>query len=348
MSVRTWWKSVRRRPLDSYDRVRLGAAAIVVLLVAVGATVYVNSLHLGERTYHADFAQAAGIGAGDAVTDAGIQVGTVTGTRLAGDHVVVTMKIRSGVALGADTRAAIKLTTLLGSRYLELRPAGSGTLPGRSIALSHTEVPYDLEQALQAATTTFSQVDADSIATSMTTLSQQLRNVPTLVPEVLRNVRELSAVIAARRGQIAALLTSTAQVTEVIRTQQADLAGLIGQGTAVLQQIGSRHAALQRMIAAATVLVHELAPIAVGDRPQIQQLLDNLGAMTQLIAAHDDLLRNILQILPVPWRYFSDATGTGAELIGNAPDGAFLDSWMCALSAKAQQANLTPYLKDCK
>ncbi|WP_019926366.1 MCE family protein [Nocardia sp. BMG111209] len=348
MSVRTWWRSARRRPLADYDRVRLGVAAIVVLLVTVGVTVYVNSLHLGEVTYRADFAQAAGIGAGDAVTDAGIQVGTVTGTRLAGDHVAVTMKIRSGVALGADTRAAIKLTTLLGSRYVELRPAGPGTLPGRTIAVSHTEVPYDLETALQAATTTFSQVDADRIASSMTTLSQQLQSVPALVPEVLRNVQDLSTVIAGRRAQIAALLTSTAQVTQVIHAQQADLAGLIGQGTAVLQEIATRHAALQRMIAAATVLVHELAPIAVGDRPQIQQLLTNLGTMTHLIAAHDDLLRNILQILPVPWRYFSDATGTGAELIGNAPDGAFIDSFMCALSAKAQQANLTPYLKDCR
>ncbi|MQY30545.1 MlaD family protein [Nocardia aurantia] len=348
MPIRTWWRSARGRPLDSYDRVRLGAAAIVVLLVAVGITVYVNSLHLGQVTYRADFAQAAGVGAGDAVTDAGIQVGTVTGTRLAGDHVVVTMKIRSGVALGAETRAAIKLTTLLGSRYVELRPAGPGTLPGRTIAVSHTEVPYDLETALQAATTTFSQVDADRIATSMTTLSQQLQSVPALVPEVLRNVRDLSAVIAGRRAQIAALLTSTAQVTQVIRAQQADLAGLIGQGTAVLQEIATRHAALQRLIAAATTLVHELEPIAVGDQPQIQQLLTNLATMTHLIAAHDDLLRNILQILPVPWRYFSDATGTGAELIGNAPAGAFIDSFMCALSAKAQQANLTPYLKDCQ
>ena len=53
----------------------------------------------------------------------------MTGTRLDGDQVVVTMKIKHSVALGADTRAAIKLTTLLGSRYVELRPADREACP---------------------------------------------------------------------------------------------------------------------------------------------------------------------------------------------------------------------------
>ena len=70
--------------------------------------------------------------------------------------------------------------------------------------------------------------------------------------------------------------------------------------------------------------------------------------MTKMIAGHDDLLRNLLQILPVPWRLFANATGTADELVGNAPDGAFIDSFMCALSERAEQVHLPRYLKDCK
>ncbi len=352
MDARTILRHGRKRPHRNGARrpdrsLRLGIVSVALVAVVVGAAVLIHSMHLGRRSYSAEFAQAAGISRGDAVTDAGIPVGTVTGMRLAGDRVVVTMKIDGHVALGATTGAAIKLTTLLGSRYVELRPAGTGSLDG-PIPLARTEVPYDLETALQQATTTFGQIDADKIAQSMTTLSAQLRTTPALVPDLLNNVRTLSSVIASRRGQIQALLTSTAQVTTVIRSQQADLGALVEQGRSVLRRIIDQRGAVERMIGATTTLVRQLEPVAVGDRDDIQQLLTDLQAMTATIAGHDDLLRNILQILPVPWRLFANATGTGRELVGNAPDGAFIDTFMCALSARAEQVGRPPYLKDCR
>jgi virulence factor Mce-like protein len=338
---------LRRHPRE-WSKLRVGVTALVVLAVLVGATVSVNSLHLSEDTYHADFAQAAGIGAGDPVTDAGIPIGTVTAVRLDGDHVVVTMKVKHSVALGDQTRAAIKLTTLLGSRYLELRPSGTGTLPNREIPLSQTEVPYDLQSAIEDVTTTFGQIDADQVANSLSTMSAQLRGTPALVPETLRNIQTLSAIIAQRRGQIGQLLISTDQVTTVIRNQQKDMATLVTEGRTVLQEIISRQQAITRLLDATTTLVHQLEPIVVDNKPEVQQLIANLTSMTAMIAGHDNLLRSILQILPLPWRLFANATGQGDELVGFAPDGAFIDTFMCALSERAKQLHQPEYLKDCK
>ncbi|MGW5381581.1 MCE family protein [Nocardia sp. NPDC003963] len=327
---------------------RVGILAVSVVAVVLLGTVFVNSLQLGKITYRADFAQAAGIAAGDSVTYAGVPVGTVSGTRLAGDHVVVTMKIERDVRLGADTRAAVKLTTLLGSRYIELRSDGTGSLPDRAIPLAQTVVPYNLETALQDATSTFAAVDADRIAQSMTTLAEQLHGLPPLVPEVLQDVQSLSTVIAQRREQIGTLLTSTEQVTTVLHDQQADLASLVAAGRSVLLELADRQAALHRLLDATATLVAQLEPIVVGDRAQLQALLDDLTEMTGMIARHDDLLRNLLQILPVPWRLFANATGTGMELSANAPDGAFVDTFMCALSARAVQLGKAPYREDCE
>ncbi|WP_280425112.1 MCE family protein [Nocardia carnea] len=341
-----------RRRSETAERatgpLRLGIVTVALVAAVLLVTVFVNSLHLGKTTYRAHFQQAAGIAAGDSVTYAGVPVGTVTGTRLDGEHVSVTMKIDPAVRLGADTRAAIKLTTLLGSRYVELRSTGTGALPDRLIPLSRTSVPYDLETALQDATTTFGGVDADRIATSMTTLAQQLRGLPPLVPQALQNIETVAGVIAQRRDQIGALLQSTEQVTTVLRDQQADLGALIGQGRTVLQEITDRQAALRRLLEATTTLVRELEPIVVTERGKVQALLDDLRAMTQLIAGNDALLRNILQVLPVPWRLWANATGTGMELSANAPDGAFIDSFMCALSGRAVQLGKAPYYEDCR
>lgn len=348
---------VRRQPLpgragaevtETDQSLRIGLIAVLTMVLVLVVMVAVNSLQLGSRTWRAEFAQAAGVGAGDSVTWAGIPVGTVTSTELVGDHVEVTMKIDDEVTLGADTEAAIKLTTLLGSRYVELRSTGVGALPGNRIPLSHTVVPYDLETALQDATTTFDQLDADQIAQSMTALSRGLDDVPALVPGVLRDVRSLSTVIATRRQQIGDLLTTTSQVSTVIRTQQAELGAVIRQGSTVLGHIVTRQDALRRLLDAITTLVRRLEPIVVGDATEIEQLLTDLREMTAMLTSHDDLLRNILQVLPVPWRMFANATGTGAELNANAPDGAFIDSWMCALSATAVAAGRAPYLQDCR
>ncbi|MET7770040.1 MCE family protein [Nocardia sp. NPDC005366] len=340
----------RRRTARSEppDPLRVGVISVAILLTVLVVTVFVDSLHLGKTTYRAEFAQAAGIAPGDAVNYVGIPIGTVTGTRLSGDHVTVTMKIDGDVTLGADTRASIKLTTLLGSRYVELRSSGVGRLTDGVIPLDQTEVPYNLETALQDATRTFGELDAEQIANSMTTLSTQLRDLPPLVPEVLRNVRSLSAVIAQRRQQIGTLVTSTAQVTGVIRDQQADLASLVSQGRTVLQEINSRQDALRRLLAATTTLVHQLEPIVVDDRGQVQALLNDLRSMTDMIARNDELMRSVLQILPVPWRLFANATGTGMELAAAAPDGAFVDSFMCALSKRAVEMGRAPYHKDCQ
>ncbi|MBH0779716.1 MCE family protein [Nocardia bovistercoris] len=348
--LRTLLRSESARRAGAADAsLRIGLTAVVLLLVALVATVGINSLHLGARTYRADFAQAAGIDAGDAVTWAGIPVGTVTGTRLAGDHVEVIMKIdNDDAALGADTEAAIKLTTLLGSRYVELRSTGAGVLPDNRIPLAHTTVPYDLETALQDATTTFDQLDADRIAESMTALSHGLDGAPTLIPGILRDVRSLSSVIAQRRDQIGDLLTSTGHLATVIETQRSDLAAMVGRGRTLLQQINARQDAVRRLLDATTTLVGRLEPIAVGEHAEIEQLLTDLHDMTSMIAAHDDLLRNTLQILPVPWRLFANATGSGAELNADIPDGAFFDTWMCALSAVAVSAGKAPYLEDCR
>lgn len=336
------------RPPRIRSPLRLGILAVCVAAALLTATVFVNSLQLGKSTYRADFAQAAGIGPGDAVTYAGVPVGSVSGTRLAGDHVVVTMKIDRDLRLGADTRAAIKLTTMLGSRYIELRSNGEGSLPGRAIPLAQTEVPYSLETALQDATRTFAAVDAGRIAESMTTLSEQLHGLPPLVPRILDDVQALSAVIAQRRDQIGILLTSTEQVTTVLRGQQSDLAALVGEGRTVLQELAARQAALRGLLDAVTTLVRQLEPMVVGDSAEIQALLDDLNEMSGMIARHDDLLRNLLQILPVPWRLFANATGTGMELAANAPDGAFVDAFMCALSARAVEVGRAPYREDCR
>lgn len=336
-----------KRPIEHYNKIWLGIIALVVLGVVLAGVVLFGSLNIGKTRYHGEFKQAAQIQKGNQVTVAGIQVGTVEGVKLAGNHVEVAFNVRNDVHVGADSRAAIKLTTILGSRYLELAPAGDGSLPGRWVRLDHTEVPYDLETTLANATNAFGPVDADRVVDSVKVLNKNLQGLPEALPSALDNLQSLSNIIADRRDQLGTLLNSSDTLTAMLLAQKADLGVLVLQGRDLLRELASRRAAVQNLFASATTLVAR-ANTVMADEPALNQLLSNAEELTKMLADHDPLLRNILQTLPITTRNFANATGTGNALELNVSSGILIDSWMCAISGRARQFNLVEYFKDCE
>lgn len=339
---------VLRRPIESHGKLRLGIVTLVAIIATLVGAVALGRTGVAKTSYEAEFAQAAGLSSGDQVTVAGVRVGAVTGLRLAGDHVQVTMDIDDGVRLGSASQASIKLTTLLGARYVELRPGGSAPLQDNRIPLASTAVPYDLQQSLQDATTTFEAVDAEQIAKSMTTLTQQLQGAPQILPEALSNIEHLSSVIAERRDQIGTMLTSTEKVTGLIGRQQQSLGLLVNQGHEVVGDLAARRELIVRLVAATTKLVNQLQPIFVQDRGQIDELLANLNGLLSSLGRNDALFRNMLQVMPLPLRNFANATGSGNEFDFTSSSGTLIDSWMCAISGRAEQFNLPKYFQDCR
>lgn len=333
--------------LESRNKTWLGFVAVAVVAVLIGAMVTVHRLGVGYRHYTAEFAQAAALRVGNPITLAGIPVGTVTSMKLAGDHVEAGLRIRDQIVLGKDSKAVIKVATILGARYLALEPQGPGSLPDRTFDLAHTEVPYDLQAALKDATTTFEQVDSDRFAQSLALLGKQLEKMPAVVPQAMANVDSLSSIIAQRRDQLGQLLTSTEQVTTTLRRQQANIGSLVNQGQDLIGQFVARRAAVHAMLQSLTGLVDIMGKILIDDRPGVDALARDIREFTDIIAQHDDLLRSILQVSPVLTRQVANMTGDGNAVKFTAPAGALVDSWMCAISGRAEQFGMIPYFKDC-
>lgn len=346
--VRLRLRALRRRPLESYNATWLGFIAAAVVAVVIGAMLTVHLVGVGYRHYTAEFAQAASLRAGNPITIAGIPVGNVTSMKLDGDHVEAGLKIRDNVVLGKDSKASIRVTTILGSRYLAIEPDGPGALPDKTFDLSHTDVPYDLQAALQDATTTFEQVDSDRFAQSLAVLGKQLEGLPPVVPQAIANINTLSSIIAVRRDQLGQLLKSSEQVTNTLRRQQAGIGNLINQGQDLLGQFVARRAVFHAMMQSLTSLVDTMSQIVVNDRSGLETLLKDMRDFTDMVAQHDDLLRNMLQVSPIFFREAANLTGDGNAINFNAPNVPAIDSWMCAISGRAKQFGMIQYFKDCK
>ncbi|MBU8824187.1 MCE family protein [Mycolicibacterium goodii] len=341
-------KAKRRRPLESYNRLWLGVIAVAVVSVLIGAMLLVRVADIGYTQYTARFLQAAALKAGNPVTVAGIPVGEVKSMRLAGDHVEAKIKVRNDVALGEDSRATIMVTTILGSRYLSLEPAGDGALPDKTFDLSHTDVPYDLQEALTDVTTTFEQVDSDKFAQTLQILGSQLETLPPVIPQALQNTHTLSTIIAQRRDQLGELLKTTKLISNTLHRQKSTIGSLMNQGNALLAEFVARRATFHAMMDALTNLVQTLSGIVIDDRPELEQLLVDLRELSSLLAKNDGMLSSILQTAPIAMRNIANMTGTGNAIDFNASSGLLVDSWMCAISGRAKQFGMIQYFQDCK
>lgn len=338
----------RKRTLEDRNRTMIGLVALGVIVVLMAALVIITKVGPGYKRISADFIQAAALLPKNPVTVAGIPVGTVTGMRLNGDYVTVDMRVQNNIDVGKDSKAVIMVTTILGSRYLALHPGGGGPLENNTIDLDHTEVPYDLQQALQDVAVNYGEVDTDNLASAIEVLGKQIEGLPPLIPKAMDNLKKLSTVMADRRDQFGSMLKTMDLVTATLRRQQTSIGSMVNQGNELLGEFVMRRAAFHAMMQALTDLVNVLDDTIVDDRAELDELLGNVNTLSTLMAKNDGMLRGILQSAPLALRGLANATGTGNALEANFTNGLLVDSWMCAISGRAKQFAMIEYYKDCK
>jgi phospholipid/cholesterol/gamma-HCH transport system substrate-binding protein len=128
-----------------------GGLAVLVCAAAV-ATVYLRSP--GEAAglpMDARFQRADGVAAGTQVRLSGLVVGRVVGTQL-DEHfrAVVHMRLDPGLAVSADTAAAIYTDGLLGAKYIVLQPGGDEKLLPPGGMIRYTQDSVVIEDLLEA------------------------------------------------------------------------------------------------------------------------------------------------------------------------------------------------------
>src|SRR3954464_2358363 len=102
-------------PFRERNPVVIGAISLSVIALLILGAFRAQDLPLigGGDTYYAAFTEVGGLKANDEVRIAGVRVGKVEDVGLDGDHVEVAFRVDTPSDFGPDTRAAIKVKTLL-------------------------------------------------------------------------------------------------------------------------------------------------------------------------------------------------------------------------------------------
>ena len=130
-----------------------GLFVVVGLMVLTYMTIKLGNLSVfGEDAMEltARFSTVSGLRANNPVEMHGIEVGHVADLTIDQDlqMAVATLNIRKGVKVYSDAIASIKTAGLIGDKYVNLDPGGSGTVLENGDVIINTESPADLGELI--------------------------------------------------------------------------------------------------------------------------------------------------------------------------------------------------------
>jgi phospholipid/cholesterol/gamma-HCH transport system substrate-binding protein len=301
-------------PFRERNPVVIGAVSLAVVALMILAAFRAQDLPLigGGDTYYAAFSESGGLKANDEVRIAGVRVGKVESVGLDGDHVKVTFRVDTPSEFGDDTRAAIKVKTLLGAMYLSLEPAGSGQLPeGSEIPVERTSSPYDVVDAFSGLAETSERIDTDRLARSLTTLADLTRNTPEEFRGALHGVSRLSSNIAARDEQINTLLKNLERVSGVLDERDDDIVALMKDSDVLFRALVARREAVHNLLVSTSRLSKELTALIRQSRADLTPALDHLDDVVAVLNKNEDNLDNSLRLMAPFYRVFASTLGGG-------------------------------------
>jgi phospholipid/cholesterol/gamma-HCH transport system substrate-binding protein len=212
---------------------------LVFLLVSVAAATLVGITLSGRAPggpsddYHAVFADASNLVAGDEVRVAGIRVGTVGELSITdSNRVMVTFSAQRTVAMTTGTRVAVKYKNLVGDRYLELTAGdGHALRPDGTIPVGQTVPALDLDALFNGFKPLLAALSPDQVNSVSGELVTVLQGEGGTIDELLAALASVTSTLADRDQVIGDVITNLDAA--LARVNTAELGQLITQ----LQQL---------------------------------------------------------------------------------------------------------------
>ncbi|MBF6215718.1 MCE family protein [Nocardia puris] len=289
---------------------KLVRAQLVVFSVLAVASLVYGLLHYvgiqrltGVGTYRvtAEFVDSNGLYPGALVTYRGVDVGHVTEVDLAGDAVRISLQLRGGERIPADTAAAIKSMSAIGEQYVDLTPS-SDSPPylgeGAHIPRERTTVAVPTGQVLDKTQMLLRSVSTDALRSAVDETFQAVNGVGPTLAVLIESSADLLDLAQADIGPTRALIddvepllrTGNSVRTE-IRTSMSDLASFTDQ---LARSDAELRAVLDQGPSTADTVAGTLADLT----NPLPVLLSDLQTVGQVLRVNLPGLRQVLVVYP--------------------------------------------------
>jgi len=301
------------RPFRDRNPVTIGAVSLSVIALLVLLAFNAQSLPLigGGTVYSAQFSEAAGLRPDDPVRVAGVKVGQVESLALEDGAVTVRFRVRDAF-VGDQSQAAIKIETVLGSKYVALVPQGTTPLdPGTAIPLDRTASPYDVVQAFSGLAQTIDGIDTGQLAQSFEVLSQTFADTPDEVRTSLDGLSRLSQTISSRDAQLQQLLSATRDVTQVLADRNGEFTQLIIDSNTLLTEVQNRRQLIDSILTTTQQLSTQLSGLVQDNTAALTPALAQLSTVTDILERNRQNLGDTVADLAPFVTVFTNTLGNG-------------------------------------
>jgi phospholipid/cholesterol/gamma-HCH transport system substrate-binding protein len=272
------------RTLEGSNRVRNGVMGIIILIIVIGVGQSFASVPMlfATPTYYAQFSDTGGIGKGDKVRIAGVDIGEVRSMNIDGDKVVIGYSLR-GTQIGTESRAAIRTDTILGRRDIEIEPRGSKPLRASGILpLGQTTTPYQIYDAFFDVTKAASGWDTQTVKRSLNVLAETIDQTYPHLSAALDGVARFSDTIGKRDDQIKQLLANANKIAGVLGNRGEQINQLLVNAQSLLAAINERSYAVSMLLERVAAFSEQVKGF-IDENPNLNHVLEQLRTISDVL-----------------------------------------------------------------
>ncbi len=288
--------------------VRIQLVVFTLLSLTAGLLIFFkyarvpSELGIGKYTVTARFAEGAGIYPNANVTYRGVQLGKVTGVRLAGDGVDVEMRLDSGRKIPVDTDAEIHSVSAIGEQYVDLIPrttSGPNLTDGSRIPTEHTRTPKQIAGVLDDLNGLLSSVPKDSLSTVLDEAEQAFQGIGPDLQRLLANTQNLVTQADTNYGPTSKLLTDAEPVLDSQLTTSQAIRGWTSDLAAFTDQLTRSDSDLRGVLSSVPGAANQGEGLLKDLSPNMPVLLSSSDVLADLGAAYRAPIEQILVVYPM-------------------------------------------------
>jgi phospholipid/cholesterol/gamma-HCH transport system substrate-binding protein len=272
----------------------------VVIIVVVAAAAVVASLYIlsqerlaapWAKSYEveASFDDLTGVapGLGLTVNVSGVHVGQIADARVENGRAIATLRINPSELphVYRDARASLVPNTPLKDMRIDLAPGtpSAGVLPaGTPIPAAHTTTPIDFDEflaGLDTDTRTYLSSLVADLDVGTRGRARDLRALMRSLGPTAEQLRQITGLIAARRGDLSLLVHRLAVVTDAAGKHGHELAALVSAADRTFGAIAMQDRALRASLARLPGTLNLTSGVLVRSRSLTRELRPTLRAL---------------------------------------------------------------------
>lgn len=282
--------------------VKVTAFTVAMLFVAAALVVIFGEFRFAAgNTYHANFATASRLKAGEDVRIAGVPVGSVQSVKLQDDNTVdVTFDVDKRYQLYTSSRALIRYENLVGDRYMEIT-AGPGDLaklaPGGTIVQANTQPALDLDALLGGLRPVLKGLDGNKVNEISAAVIELLQGNGGALSQMLASTSAFSQSLGARDQLIGDVVTNLNTVLSTVDAKSEEFDTSVDQLQQLITTLAEGRDPIAGAIAPLASAETDLTEMLVKGRRPVQGVLENVRPLMSVLDERKGELNDVIEPL---------------------------------------------------